>query len=120
MTETFGKSFGVYSEVINENTAQTKITIEERHLNARGTMHGGMTATILDNTCGEIAGNGPRATISLTINYLAPGLLGDELTCTAHLDRQTKTLAFVHSNMVNQNGTTIATATAVFRIMNKK
>ena len=119
MTETFGKSMGIETSTLDEKTAQTKITIEEKHLNAKGTMHGGMTATILDNTCGAIAGIGPRATVSLTVNYLAPGLLGDVLTCTAYVDRRTNTLGFVNANITNQNGNPIATATAVFRITNK-
>ena len=116
MTETFGKSLGIKTEIVDENTAVTNITIEERHLNAGGTLHGGMTATILDNTCGAIAGVGRRSTISLTTNYVSAGLLGDKLTCTAHVDRRTKTLAFVNVNITNQHDTIIATGTALFRI----
>ena len=120
MTETFGKSLGVKTDIVDDNTAETKITIEERHLNAGGTLHGGMTATIMDNTCGAIAGIGRRSTISLTINYVSAGLLGDHLTCTAHVDRRTKTLAFINAKIKNQNNTIIATGTALFRISNKK
>ena len=119
MTETFGKSFGIKTEIIDDKTAVTKITIEERHLNPGGTLHGGMTATIMDNTCGAIAGKTRRSTISLTTNYVSAGLLGDELTCTATVDRRTKTLAFVNANITNQNNTIIATGTALFRIFNR-
>ena len=119
MTETFGISAGIHPTAINDTTAICKITVAEKHLNRGGSMHGGMTATLLDMTCGAIAYSGPRATVSLTVNYMAPGLLGDELTCTAHVDRRTQTLAFLNANITNQNGNTIATATAVFRIANK-
>ena len=121
MTQTFGQAMGVTPVSKDNNTSVCTLTIEERHLNAGGTLHGGMTATLLDSTCGSVAtiNNNKRATISLTTNYVSAGLLGDQLTCTAHINRRTGKLAFINATIINQNGTTIATATAIFRITNK-
>lgn len=116
---TFARALGVVCDYNQADKTVFTLTVEQRHLNRGGVMHGGMTCTLLDSTCGTACLFGQRAgaTISLTTNYTAPAKLGDKLTCTAVVSKRTKTLAFVDATVVNQNNQIIATATGVFRII---
>lgn len=119
MSQTFAKMLGIQHQQTTDNTATLALTITEQHLNGGGFSHGGVTATLLDSTCGVACLHGRQGgvTLSLTTNYIAPAQLGDVLTCTATVTKRTKKMAFAIAEITNQNNQTIATATAVFRIL---
>lgn len=61
-----------------EGWCELELPLQPRHLNRRGRVQGGVTATLLDAACGYaglVSSSGrptEAATISLTVNYLAP------------------------------------------------
>ncbi|MEA2478173.1 MAG: hypothetical protein QOJ07_95 [Thermoleophilaceae bacterium] len=77
---------------------------EERHANHRGTVQGGLLSTFVDFALGraidEDADDGkPRATVSLTVDYLKPAKPGDWIESRARVDRVGGTLAFADCSL---------------------
>src|SRR5918997_3790929 len=74
------------------------LPIEPRHLNAAGTAHGGLLASIADHALGR-AVNGAledagAVTVSLTTDYLGPAKEGDWLEARTNVERLGGSLAF--------------------------
>ena len=72
---------------------------EERHANHRGTVQGGLLSTFADFTLGraieaDAEDEKPRATVSLTVDFLKPARIGDWIEATGHVDRVGSTLSF--------------------------
>src|SRR5947199_8889212 len=72
---------------------------EERHVNHRGTVQGGVLSTFADFALGRAietdAEDGKdRATVSLTVDFLKPAQPGDWIESHARVDRVGGTLAF--------------------------
>jgi acyl-coenzyme A thioesterase 13 len=94
---------------------------EERHTNHRGTVMGGMLATLVDLTLGlavaagaaEAEGANDRATASLTIDYLKPANPGEWIEATPRVDRVGETLAFAEC-LVTADGREIVRARSVW------
>lgn len=87
--------------------------IEEEHTNRMGTLHGGLTATLVDSIstmallCTEMGM--PGVSIDMNITYMSPAKLGDDILITAHVLKQGKTLAFASVDLTNKaNGKMIA------------
>lgn len=75
------------------------IRAEDRHVNHRGTIQGGMLSTFADFALGRaIEFDAPddhdRATVSLTVDYLKPAAPGDWIESKTSVDRVGRTLAF--------------------------
>ena len=72
---------------------------DERHLNHRGTVQGGMLSAFCDFALGraieaDADDDKDRATVSLTVDYLKPANPGDWIESRAKVDRVGGTLAF--------------------------
>jgi uncharacterized protein (TIGR00369 family) len=66
------------------------LTVEDRHLNQHGTVHGGVVATLVDSVMGEAVRGSldegrAAVTVSMTVSYLAPADVGDQLRARAEL-----------------------------------
>lgn len=90
-----------------------EMKIEEEHTNRMGTLHGGLTATLVDSIstmallCTEMGM--PGVSIDMNITYMSPAKLGDDILITAHVLKQGKTLAFASVDLTNKaNGKMIA------------
>lgn len=101
--------------------ARCILDLDERHLNRMGILHGGIAATLLDSALGVTAsltsdpsGRHPVSTVSLNVNYLAPGRPG-RVTATGRLTGGGRSTLFVEGDLRHEDGTLIATATGVFR-----
>ena len=70
-----------------------------RHMNAAGTVHGGMLATFLDVSMSRTARLASRAascsTISLSCDFLAPGRLGDSIESYVKITRKARMIVFL-------------------------
>lgn len=91
---------------------------EERHANHRGTVQGGLLSTFADFAVGRAieadADDGkPRATASLTVDFLKPANPGDWIEAKARVDRVGGTLAFADCSLT-VDGAEIVRARAVF------
>src|SRR5579859_7611 len=59
--------------------------VAQEHANTRGVAHGGVLSALIDMACGVAVAYQPSSggrgavTVSLTVNYLQPALIGDRL-----------------------------------------
>jgi uncharacterized protein (TIGR00369 family) len=88
--------------------------------NKKGNVHGGVLATLADIAMGQAVrsardGLFSVATVSLSINYLAPGK-GD-LTATGKCTKFGASLCFAESEIIDADGQVVATATGVFKLL---
>lgn len=78
--------------------------IEERHLNARGVVHGGMIASLADHSLGMVVwehlGRQPCVTVELNVKFVSAGKLGDLLTVRGEVVRATRSVVFVRGLML--------------------
>lgn len=97
--------------------------IAASHCNARGGLHGGVIATLADNTmglaCADAAGDGiGMVTVSLTTDYLGGAQPGQWLEIAATPSRIGRTLCFA-SAVVTADGAAVARASGVFKTTSK-
>ncbi|MCZ2500676.1 hotdog fold thioesterase, partial [Xylophilus sp. Kf1] len=92
------------------------LDLDDRHLNRQGILHGGLAATLLDSAMGatgsltvDTTGRHPFTTLSLTVNYLAPGLPG-RVTATGRVTGGGRATLFIEGALRHEDGTLIATA----------
>ncbi len=77
---------------------------EEKHLNRRGVVHGGMLMAFADQALGltarEVNGGLPQATIQLDTQFIAPVTVGEFVQVKAHVVRRTRTILFMRGTLV--------------------
>src|SRR3954463_15048425 len=78
---------------------------DERHANHRGTIQGGLLSTFSDFVLGraieaDADDDKPRATVSLTVDFLKPARPGDWIEARGHVDRGGGTLAFADCSLI--------------------
>ena len=88
------------------------MTVEEGHLNRVGTLHGGMTATLIDilTTC-AVYTKPPHqlgVSIDMSISYLRPAKVGDEIVINTEVVKMGQTLAFTSAELLHKDGKLIA------------
>jgi len=91
---------------------------EERHANHRGTVQGGLLSTFADFVLGraidaDAEDDKPRATVSLTVDFLKPAKPGDWIEGRGHVDRVGSTLSFADCSLT-VDGTEVVRARAVW------
>lgn len=104
-----------------DGRARCHLDADQRHMNRQGILHGGLATTLLDNAMGATAslsvddsGTHPCTTLSLTVNFLAPGRQG-RLSAVGRITGQGRRTVFLEGTLHQQDGTLIATATGVFQ-----
>lgn len=103
------------------DSAEVRLTLDDRHLNPNGTTHGGLLLTLLDFTLGVTVEHqlgddlvGHPITIQLSSSMIGAASKGETVTGSATVTASTKTMTFV-SGQITCDGRVLATATAVFR-----
>ena len=91
---------------------------EERHANHRGTIQGGLLATFADFALGraidaDAEDDRPRATVSLTVDFLNPAKPGQWIESRTRVDRVGGTLSFADCSLT-VDGQEIVRARAVW------
>lgn len=106
-----------------DRSARCRLIVDDRHLNRHGVLHGGIAALLLDNACGATAsltvddsGRRPFLTISLNTDFVGAGRPGG-VTATARVVGGGRSLLFVAAQLVQDDGTLIATASGVFKLV---
>jgi uncharacterized protein (TIGR00369 family) len=90
-------------------------------LNPAGFVQGGILSAMLDDTMGPAVlvmteGRSYTTTVSLTVNFLASAKPGP-IIAEAKVTQLGKTIAFVEGRLTAEDGTLLATATAVERLV---
>ncbi|MEQ1754781.1 MAG: PaaI family thioesterase [Micropepsaceae bacterium] len=94
--------------------------VRDVHLNGGATLHGGMAMALADIMMSRTVRNaleGTKAmTISLSCDLVGPSRLGDRVRGIARITRRTRSIVFISSELSVQ-GTTILTATGIWKIL---
>ena len=95
-----------------EGKASFKMIVDESHLNRPGTLHGGMTATLIDNLTTVVLAtkppHKPGVSVDISISYLRPAKPGQEIIINAEVVKMGKTLAFTSAELLHKDGKLIA------------
>ena len=94
---------------------------KQEFCNPAGFVQGGILSAMLDDTMGPAVfvmtdGKLYTATITMTVNFLAPAKPGP-ITGEANVTQLGKTIAFVEGRLMAENGTVLATATTSARLV---
>ncbi|EDW78829.1 acyl-coenzyme A thioesterase 13 [Drosophila tropicalis] len=100
---TKGKSFDRVTQMIKitsggDGRCVGEFTVAEEHLNRMGSLHGGLTATILDNVTTYALmskGSHPGVTSSLNVSYLTGAKPGDVVEVDANTVRAGRKMAYI-------------------------
>jgi acyl-coenzyme A thioesterase PaaI-like protein len=100
--------------------ARLGLRIEEHHCSFAGACHGGMIASVLDIALGRSMAalcNVPHApTVTLTVDFLRAGKLGNWLESRIRILRRTRSLVFCDALLVGPEGT-VARGSATFKLL---
>ena len=115
----FYEHLGLALEALGGGKCVCALPYAKHFGNSRGEVHGGIVASVLDIAMSQAARSAiPEltniATISMTVNYLAPAL--GVLTCNAVLVRAGGTIAFAEGEVTDAKGTPVCRATGTYRI----
>ena len=115
----FAETVGITAQTSEDGAAYSELSVDERHLNPAGTVHGGVMATLVDATMGAAVRSTTgddqvAATVQLTIAYLRPGREGLLIT-KAQVGKQGENVLVCEAN-VEQDGQTLIEALATFAV----
>jgi uncharacterized protein (TIGR00369 family) len=100
------------------------LDLETRHMNGDGVPHGGLYAVLLDTALGfsgamdpDTQTRKPAVTLSLQVSFLAPPR-GGKLIVEAQKTGGGRRVFFADGQVLDAEGTVVATGTGVFRFRN--
>jgi uncharacterized protein (TIGR00369 family) len=115
----FGGHAGPFWHLIEEDRTLCGFFARDQHRNRSGNVHGGMLATLADRALGTNARlpepNRRQATIGLDIQFIAPARMGEFVTGTGRVLRETASIAFL-SGHLEAGGRLVANLSGVWRI----
>jgi uncharacterized protein (TIGR00369 family) len=116
----YAERLGARVEETGEGRARVRFEAADEHLNAAGTLHGGVLATLVDTAMGaavrSATGDGDvPATSQLTVTYLRPGKPGP-LEVTAQVRTRGEHLTVCDAD-VEQDGRDLVHAVATFALL---
>ena len=97
------------------------LTLAPQHLNRQASLHGGLTATLLDAACGyaglvleEGDAPAPTLTISLAVNYIGKANRG-RIVATGRVTSAGRKIFFSSAELRAEDGRLLATAQGSFK-----
>ena len=112
-------SGGLDLKKIDENNYSFSSVVEEIHLNAGKTAHGGYLSTIADTGMGTAAHmlvNKRCVTISLEIKFISAALINQKLSGRVKIQKKTNSLVFITCDISNFAGV-VVTSSGVWKIL---
>ncbi|XP_066481006.1 acyl-coenzyme A thioesterase 13 isoform X1 [Tiliqua scincoides] len=83
-----------------------EMKVEEEHTNRGGTLHGGLTATLVDvvSTAALLytERGAPGVSVDMNITYMSAAKIGEEILITAEILKQGRSLAFASVDLTNK------------------
>ncbi|XP_022602958.1 acyl-coenzyme A thioesterase 13 [Seriola lalandi dorsalis] len=83
-----------------------EMRVEEEHTNRGGTLHGGLTATLVDviSTMAIMYSErgAPGVSVDMNITYMNAAKMGEDVVITAQVLKQGRTLAFATVDLTNK------------------
>ncbi|MDS1141684.1 PaaI family thioesterase [Pusillimonas sp. SM2304] len=83
--------------------------------NPQGSLHGGLIATVLDISMGHLLNHlqGPGSTLEMKTQYVKAARQG-RIQCCGEFIRRGRNISFLKSTMTDEDGATVAFATATW------
>lgn len=121
-TPTFLDLLGVQLHDADDGGARLTLDASTQHLNAAGSVHGGVLATLVDTAMGQAVRSATGAddvpaTSQLTVTYLRPGSEGT-LEVRAALRKRGEHLSVCEAD-VEQDGEALVHAVATFAVLHR-
>jgi uncharacterized protein (TIGR00369 family) len=97
--------------------------VSQEHANTRGVVHGGVLSALLDMACGVAVAYQPSyggraaVTVSLTVNYLQPAMVGDRLRAVGKRTGTGRRIVACEAAIYTQTGAMVAMGVATMRIV---
>lgn len=97
-------------------TCRIDFDLKDFMFNPQGGLHGGISAFVLDISMGHLLhrSSGAGTTLEMKVQYLKAARAG-RLTCTARFIRQGRSISFLRSELVDEQGELIAYATSTWK-----
>lgn len=116
----FYAHLGLELEALGDGKCVIRLPYAKHFGNTRGEVHGGIVASLLDITLSQalrsnVEGQADMATISMTVNYLAPAV--GVLTCRGTSVRSGRSIAFAEGEVIDEKGHAVCRAVATYRIL---
>jgi uncharacterized protein (TIGR00369 family) len=113
----FNQHLGLHVLRIFKDGLALECALRPEMKNWLGTLHGGVTATLIDAAIGvaaiALSGGRRMSTVDLKVNYLRPAVEG-KFHCRAHLIKVGKTLVFGEAKVRDGRGRVVATGQATY------
>ncbi|KAG7250022.1 hypothetical protein CRUP_037006 [Coryphaenoides rupestris] len=96
-----------FDRVMSKGKVVCELRVEEEHTNRGGTLHGGLTATLVDIVsttaimCSERGA--PGVSVDMNITYMNPAKIGEDVLITAQVLKEGKSLAFASVDLFNKS-----------------
>ena len=107
-------------EPTEEEPLRFAFRVGRHNCNFAGTCHGGMIAASLDIAMGrsmaKACGAEHAPTVTMTVDYMRAGQLGDWIESRVRILRKTRSLVFVDATLVGPQGV-VARGNAVFKLL---
>ncbi len=103
-------------------SGQLRLTVTEQLLNAHGTLHGGVSATLVDTAAGfgarsSLPAGSILSTIQLSVMYVAPARVGDVIVTTSETLHVSVRHALATATLVRESdGAVLAHGDASFAV----
>ena len=116
----FARHLGVTRIAAAEGRSEVALDLAEATRNYKGEAHGGLIAALMDIAMARAVRSADAdvwglSTISMTVNFLAPGR--GALVARAQIVRGGATIAVAEAEVDGEDGGQVARASAIFRII---
>ena len=112
---------GLLFRRVKKNFYEFKTKIKKNHLNKAKITHGGYICSIIDAGAGTAAhycaNKNPCVTISLSIKFISPTKLNDEIIGSVKVDKKTNSLVFL-TCILKSNNKIVSSASGIWKILN--
>ena len=112
---------GLEFRKISETEFEFTTVLQDFHMNASGTTHGGYIMSVLDSGMGTSAHQfigGVAVTISLNTNFIGRSKPGDKILGYAKMKKQTSSLLFMYGEL-KCDDRLLATAEGIWKVIKK-
>ena len=104
-----------------DDACKVSFELKDFMFNPQGTLHGGVTAFVLDISMGHLLFNkaGAGTTLEMKVQYIKPAKSG-RLTATGRFLRQGRGISYLRSELTDDKGELIAFATSTWMALKPK
>jgi uncharacterized protein (TIGR00369 family) len=107
----------------SEDGSVIECVVSPQHANTRGVVHGGVLSALIDMACGVAVAYQPSyggraaVSVSMTVNYLQPAMVGDRLRAVAKRARSGRRIVACEAAIYTQTGAMVAMGIATMRVI---